>query len=56
MDINKNTLLAAKSLPEFSKIRTKDMYQAINYLIKENKKIIKNIEKYKKTLLEKFRI
>ena len=54
MDINKNTLLASKSLPEFSKIRTKDMYQAINYLIKENKKIIKNIEGIKKLSWKNF--
>ena len=44
MDINKNTLLTSKPLPEFDKIQIKDMYKAINHLIKDNKKIVKNIE------------
>ena len=34
MDINKNTLINSKLLPKFSKIQSKDMYQAISYLTK----------------------
>ena len=54
MDIKKNTLLGSKSLPEFSKIQSKDMYQAISYLTKENKKIINGIEDLKKLSWKNF--
>ena len=54
MDINKNTLLNSKLLPKFSKIQSKDMYQAISYLTKENIKIINDIEGLKKLSWKNF--
>ena len=48
MDTSKNTLLKFANLPPFEKITSKDMYQAISFLVQENKKIVKKIENLKK--------
>jgi len=47
-EIKNSVLVKAGPLPSFSKLKTKEMFQAINYLVSENKKIIKDIEKLKK--------
>jgi len=47
-DISYNTLLKTSTLPSFANIKTEDMFRAIKCLVKENKKIIKEIEGVKK--------
>jgi len=54
MDTSKNTLLRFASLPPFEKITSKDMYQAISFLVQENKKIVKKIENLKKLTWKNF--
>ena len=44
---HKNILLEQKSLPNFSKIKERHMYQAIKLLVEENKVLIKSLEKKK---------
>ena len=45
--MEKNTLLKTSALPLFSKMKKKDMFPAIKYLVDENKSIIKKIENLK---------
>lgn len=45
---HKNILLEQKSLPNFSKIKERHMYQAIKLLVEENKVLIKSLEKKEK--------
>ena len=54
MDKTKNTLLTSSALPLFSKMQTKDMFNAVKYLVDENKEIIKKIEKLKKLTQSNF--
>ena len=54
MDTSKNTLLKFANLPPFEKITSKDMYQAISFLVQENKKIVKKIESLKKLTWKNF--
>jgi len=54
MDASKNTLLSFANLPAFEKITSKDMYQAISFLVQENKKIVKKIENLKKLTWKNF--
>ena len=54
MDKTKNTLLTSSALPLFSKMQTKDMFNAIKYLVDENKEIIKKIENLKKLTWSNF--
>ena len=54
MDTSKNTLLKFANLPAFEKITSKDMYQAISFLVQENKKIVKKIESLKKLTWKNF--
>ena len=54
MDTSKNTLLKFANLPPFEKIISKDMYQAISFLVQENKKIVKKIESLKKLTWKNF--
>ena len=54
MDISKNTLLKFANLPAFEKITSKDMYQAISFLVQENKKIVKKIESLEKLTWKNF--
>ena len=43
--IQKNVLMGQRSLPNFIKIKEEHMFSAIKYLVDENKKLIKEIEK-----------
>ncbi len=54
MDIRNNILLKTVSFPPFLKMKYKDMYIAIHYLIQENKKLIKKIETIDKLTWENF--
>ena len=54
MDTSKNTLLKFANLPPFEKITSKDMYQAISFLVQENKTIVKKIENLKKLTWKNF--
>ena len=54
MDTSKNTLLKFANLPAFEKITSKDMYQAISFLVQENKKIVKKIESLEKLTWKNF--
>ena len=44
-NIKENALMEQKSLPNFTKIKEEHMFSAIKYLVNENKKLIKEIEK-----------
>ena len=43
--IQKNALMGQRALPNFIKIKEEHMFSAIKYLVDENKKLIKEIEK-----------
>ena len=54
MEKQKNTLLKNSALPAFSKMQTKDMFNAIKYLVNENKAIVKKTEKLKNPTWDNF--